>query len=121
MGLDLGALGGVERAEDVGTERAGRVGARQRHADLKVVTAHRLHVEHGVERGDAEHLRFGEPHGLGDEPEGLLYAVNHEYASRERELGDGDEVALIPPVSGGAFLLSEQPLSLEGRFPGAIL
>jgi MoaE-MoaD fusion protein len=51
--------------------------------------------------------------GLGDEPEGLLYAVNHEYAPPERELEDGDEVALIPPVSGGAFLLSQEPLSLD--------
>jgi len=51
--------------------------------------------------------------GLGEEPPGLLYAVNHEYAPRERELADGDEVALIPPVSGGAFLLSDGPLSLE--------
>jgi len=51
--------------------------------------------------------------GLGDEPEGLLYAVNKEYADRSRELDDGDEVALIPPVSGGAFRLSEEPLSLE--------
>jgi molybdopterin synthase catalytic subunit/molybdopterin converting factor small subunit len=50
---------------------------------------------------------------LGDEPAGLLYAVNKEYAPRERELADGDEVALIPPVSGGAFLLSEEPLSLD--------
>src|SRR3954454_13028943 len=50
--------------------------------------------------------------GLGEEPGGLLYAVNREYAPRERELRDGDEVALIPPVSGGAFLLSEEPLSL---------
>lgn len=48
--------------------------------------------------------------GLGDEPAGLLYAVNQEYADRDRELADGDEVALIPPVSGGAFLLSEDPL-----------
>ncbi len=51
--------------------------------------------------------------GLGEEPPGLLYAVNREYAGRDRELADGDEVALIPPVSGGAFLLSEEPLSLD--------
>jgi molybdopterin synthase catalytic subunit len=51
--------------------------------------------------------------GLGDEPNGLLYAVNKEYATREQALADGDEVALIPPVSGGAFVLSDEPLSLE--------
>jgi molybdopterin synthase catalytic subunit len=51
--------------------------------------------------------------GLGEEPEGLLYAVNREYAGPDRQLADGDEVALIPPVSGGAFRLSEDPLSLE--------
>jgi len=50
---------------------------------------------------------------LGDEPEGLLYAVNREYADRGQELHDGDEVALIPPVSGGAFRVTEAPLSLE--------
>ena len=50
---------------------------------------------------------------LGDEPPGLLYAVNKEYATPDRALADGDEVALIPPVSGGAFLLSEEPLSLD--------
>jgi len=49
---------------------------------------------------------------LGDEPEGLLYAVNRRYAERERDLADGDEVALIPPVSGGAFRVTEEPLSL---------
>jgi molybdopterin synthase catalytic subunit len=47
---------------------------------------------------------------LGDEPPGLLYAVNHEYADRDRPLADGDEVALIPPVSGGAFRLTDQPI-----------
>lgn len=50
---------------------------------------------------------------LGDEPEGLLYAVNKEYADGDRDLEDGDEVALIPPVSGGAFRLSSEPLSLD--------
>lgn len=50
--------------------------------------------------------------GLGDEPAGLLYAVNRRYADRDAPLADGDEVALIPPVSGGAFRLSEEPLEL---------
>jgi MoaE-MoaD fusion protein len=51
--------------------------------------------------------------GLGEEPPGLLYAVNKEYADPDRELADGDEVALIPPVSGGSFRLSEGPLALD--------
>ena len=50
---------------------------------------------------------------LGDEPPGLLYALNKAYVERGHELADGDEVALIPPVSGGAYLLSAKPLSLD--------
>jgi molybdopterin converting factor subunit 1 len=30
-----------------------------------------------------------------------LVAVNHAYVDRDAQLSDGDEVALIPPVSGG--------------------
>jgi molybdopterin synthase catalytic subunit len=49
---------------------------------------------------------------LGNEPEGLLYAVNRSYAPPEAQLAEGDVVALIPPVSGGAFVLSDTRLSL---------
>ena len=49
---------------------------------------------------------------LGDEPAGLLYAVNRTYADRGQALGEGDEVALIPPVSGGAFRLTHGPVNL---------
>jgi molybdopterin synthase catalytic subunit/molybdopterin converting factor small subunit len=53
---------------------------------------------------------------LGEQPAGLLFAVNREYAAAERDLAEGDEVALIPPVSGGAFRLSEGPIDV-----GAVL
>jgi molybdopterin synthase catalytic subunit/molybdopterin converting factor small subunit len=49
---------------------------------------------------------------LGAEPAGLLYAVNRAYAEQETELSEGDEVALIPPVSGGAFRFTEGPVNL---------
>jgi molybdopterin synthase catalytic subunit len=49
---------------------------------------------------------------LGDEPAGLLYAVNRTYAGPDDALADGDEVALIPPVSGGAFRIGAAPLDL---------
>jgi len=61
-----------------------------------------------------------------DEPLGSMsvaMAVNREYASPETELAAGDELALVPPVSGGAkdppaaaevhARVSEEPLSLE--------
>ena len=50
---------------------------------------------------------------LGAEPAGLLYAVNRRYADAGTVLADGDEVALIPPVSGGDFRLTAEPLSLD--------
>jgi MoaE-MoaD fusion protein len=37
----------------------------------------------------------------GSEPSSLAFALNRAYAYRDAALGDGDEVALIPPVSGG--------------------
>ena len=51
--------------------------------------------------------------GIGAEPQGLAYAVNREYADRTAALSDGDEVALIPPVSGG----EAEPLVLLGPEP----
>ena len=51
--------------------------------------------------------------GLGEEPPGIAYARNREYAGRDAPLSAGDEVAVIPPVSGGDFRLVERPLALE--------
>jgi len=49
---------------------------------------------------------------LGDEPAGIVFAVNRAYVERSQALAEGDEVALIPPVSGGAFRLTEDPIDL---------
>ncbi|MCZ6660874.1 MAG: molybdopterin converting factor subunit 1 [bacterium] len=49
----------------------------------------------------------------------LAVSVNQEYAAREASLADGDEVALIPPVSGGqslpaeTYAMVERPISLD--------
>lgn len=39
--------------------------------------------------------------GPGDPPEGLRYALNHEWTLPGAPLREGDEVALVLPVSGG--------------------
>jgi molybdopterin synthase catalytic subunit len=61
--------------------------------------------------------------GLGDEPLGLLFALNRGYTEPGARLSSGDEVAVIPPVSGGVspsgsepqslFRLLAEPLSIE--------
>ena len=68
----------------------------------------RLEID-GVERVEDVWAKLA----LGEEPAGLLYAVNRDYVDRGRALADGDEVAVIPPVSGGAFRLSGEPLELQ--------
>ena len=62
---------------------------------------------------------------LGVEPAGLLYARNREYVEQDTELADGDEVALIPPVSGGSgealgpFLLTSGPIDVAAVIAAA--
>jgi molybdopterin converting factor subunit 1 len=49
---------------------------------------------------------------LGPEPAGLAYAVNRQYVDRDHALSDGDELAIIPPVSGGAIRLVDGPIDM---------
>jgi MoaE-MoaD fusion protein len=73
-----------------------------------------LELPEGARVGDA----LTELHGLA-EGVPLVMAVNREYADEGRVLDPGDELALIPPVSGGEraaapwVRVSAEPLSLE--------
>jgi MoaE-MoaD fusion protein len=67
-----------------------------------------LDVAEGVTVGEVWPLL-----SLGEEPRGLLYARNRVYVDRSEVLSAGDELAFIPPVSGGDFRLSQEPLSVE--------
>jgi molybdopterin converting factor subunit 1 len=33
----------------------------------------------------------------------VSFAIDNEYVSKDKKLKDGDEVALIPPISGGSL------------------
>src|SRR5712664_4806991 len=57
-------------------------------------------------------------HPLIAEGRQVVIARNHEYVTADEPLADGDEVALIPPVSGGAMTVapiavSAAPLSFN--------
>ena len=81
------------------------------------------------ERAGADEVELDLPDGarvadaidrLGDVARGLplVMAVNREYAPEDQVLDAGDELALIPPVSGGATAaplvhVTEAPLSLD--------
>jgi molybdopterin synthase catalytic subunit len=76
-----------------------------------------LDVADGATAADAM-VVLAERHGLGDLLERLpvAVAVNREYAERGQALAEGDELALIPPVSGGDAphaRVTEEPLSVE--------
>jgi molybdopterin synthase catalytic subunit len=62
----------------------------------------RLDLPEGASVADLlEHVRRVYP-ALRDLPPRALVAVNMDYATADQRLNDGDEVALIPPVAGGA-------------------
>jgi molybdopterin synthase catalytic subunit len=63
-------------------------------------------------------FRIVKDHPLIAEGRQVVIARNHEYVTPDEPLADGDEVALIPPVSGGAIVVapiavSASPLSVD--------
>jgi len=62
-----------------------------------------LEVEEGTTGSQLWDILTREFPALGRAAPTTLMAVNMEYTEPEFELHSGDEVALIPPVSGGVF------------------
>ena len=87
-------------------------------ASVREIVGHRdivLEVPSDFKASALPHRLAAEYPGMHPLLASLKIAVNHEYADEECILREGDEVALIPPVSGGVdvFEISDGPLSLD--------
>ncbi|HET9223330.1 MAG TPA: molybdopterin converting factor subunit 1 [Roseiflexaceae bacterium] len=71
------------------------------HRDIAGRAEERIELSQGATVGTLWELLVGRYPRLGGYSGRLLYAVNQEFSTLETELHAGDEVALIPPVSGG--------------------
>ena len=60
-----------------------------------------LPVDDGATLGDLWSALANRYPGLTPMRESLAFAVNGEYARAEAKVSPGDEVAVLPPVSGG--------------------
>ena len=75
------------------------------HRDITGQTEERLELEPGATVGSVWELLIARYPRMSGYSGRQLYAVNQDYATLETEVRDGDEVAFIPPVSGGAPIL----------------
>jgi molybdopterin converting factor subunit 1 len=71
------------------------------HRDIVGQAEERIELSERATIGMLWELLVGRYPRLGGYSGRLLYAVNQEFSTLATELHDGDEVALIPPVSGG--------------------
>ena len=71
------------------------------HRDIAGRAEERVELSDGATVGVLWELLIARYPRLGVYSGRLLYAVNQEFGTLETELRGGDEVALIPPVSGG--------------------
>jgi len=71
------------------------------HRDITRQAEERLDLEAGATVGTLWELLVERYPRLNGYSGRLLYAINQEFATLATELHDGDEIAFIPPVSGG--------------------
>ena len=71
------------------------------HRDITGRAEERIELAPGATLGELWELLIERDPRLRAYSGRLLYAINQEYGSLTAELHDGDEIAFIPPVSGG--------------------
>ncbi len=83
-----------------------------RLAELAGVRETSLDIGEGLTAGDAYELLSRQHPTLGGFADSVMFARNQEYVPAETSLAPGDELALIPPVSGGdeLFEVTAEPL-----------
>src|SRR3990170_5150325 len=84
-----------------------------RLGDLAGTRETEVELGEGLSAGEAYRLLCQRYPALADYGDSLMFAVNAEYVSPDHPLRDGDELALIPPVSGGGeglFEVTAEPL-----------
>jgi molybdopterin converting factor subunit 1 len=69
--------------------------------DLAGMRETKLNLSDGITVADAVQQLVAQHPQISRYVAKLAYAVNEQYAPISTELHDGDELALIPPVSGG--------------------
>jgi molybdopterin converting factor subunit 1 len=74
-----------------------------RLAEMAGTRAMEVELGEGLTAGDVFALVTREHPGVGEMR--VAFAVNRKYADADQPLREGDEVALIPPVSGGGDAL----------------
>ncbi len=97
----------------MGVAMRARVRLFARLSELAGTRETEVELGEGVSVGDAYRLLCQRYPELADYSHSLMFAVNAQYVSTEHPLADGDELALIPPVSGGA---RARPGPVEGLF-----
>lgn len=69
--------------------------------DILQYSSRKIDLKDGSTVGDLLEALISEFPDLAGIRTTLLFAVNEEYATSDKLLRDGDEIALFPPVSGG--------------------
>lgn len=75
-----------------------------------------LEVQEGASLGDVFDHYAGQYPGLAALSSSILLAANHDFSARSRKLVEGDEVAFLPPVSGGSGPYTHEIRAEAGHF-----